>query len=184
MYWILRLIPSRVSEVTAMAIDCLRPLGDDYILTLIDHKDSGSPYYAKNRLIHLKYKGMGKYLIDLIKEQQIEALSLQKFLAEKKRGLLFTSRSRVITIIKAPNIERIKSIKPKNHQNLKKFWNQSNDPRGSFRSIVYLFWYRDYVNRLIKNNKDRNSEIKHPFRLCNSILSILENILFLNVSSD
>lgn len=90
-YWICRLIPSRISEITTLPIDCLRPYGEnEYTLTLHMYKQNGGYTKPELRIIHLKYENMGKYLIDLIREQQVIAKNLQIILSDESKGFLFT----------------------------------------------------------------------------------------------
>ncbi len=69
-YWILRLLPNRITEVVSMTNDCLKPItSDSYILTISTPKQSG-PYESDMiKMIEIKYVGIGAYLIDLIKAQ-------------------------------------------------------------------------------------------------------------------
>lgn len=90
LYWILRLIPSRISEVCAIPIDCLRQFNGKYVLFIPTWKQNGGHYKGEIRSIHLEYTGMGKYLIDLIREQQGAANSLQGHVDTEQQGLLFT----------------------------------------------------------------------------------------------
>ncbi|MGB4590468.1 MAG: tyrosine-type recombinase/integrase [Clostridiaceae bacterium] len=70
-YWICRLIPSRINEVLSIPIDCLKHFHDDiYTLTLHNFKQNGGYLQPELRLIQIKYSDMGKYLVDLILEQQ------------------------------------------------------------------------------------------------------------------
>lgn len=90
-YWICRLIPSRINEVTTIPINCLKKYREnEYTLTLHMYKQNGGYIEPELRVIHLKYKDMGKNLIDLIKEQQDIAQSLQGSLLEEKKDFLFT----------------------------------------------------------------------------------------------
>jgi len=89
-YWVLRLIPSRISEVCAISIDCLKQWGGRYILFIPTWKQNGGHFTGEIRSIHLEYTSMGKYLIDLIKEQQAVSKGLQEYLAPEHQGLLFT----------------------------------------------------------------------------------------------
>lgn len=91
MYWILRSIPSRVQEITSMDLECLRPYRDGFILALDDWKQSGNQHRSQKRLIHLLDKGHGKFLLDLVREQQEFARAFQDNLSKEKRGYLFIS---------------------------------------------------------------------------------------------
>lgn len=87
-YWICRLIPSRINEVLTIPIECIRQYGDQYTLTLHMYKQNGGYITPEKRLIGFKNEGMGAYLLNLIKEQQKAAYSLQDYTLEK--DLLFT----------------------------------------------------------------------------------------------
>jgi len=90
-YWICRLIPSRINEVTTIPIECLKQLREnEYTLTLNMFKQNGGYLQPELRVIYLKYDGIVKYMIDLIKEQQEISKSLQDDLPVEDRGLLFT----------------------------------------------------------------------------------------------
>ena len=89
-YWVLRLIPSRISEVCAISIDCLKQFNGKYVLFIPTWKQNGGHFTGEIRSIHLEYTGMGKYLIDLIIEQQAVSKGLQEYLGTEHQGLLFT----------------------------------------------------------------------------------------------
>jgi integrase len=93
-YWICRSIPNRIGEALGMKINCLKATKKDhgsYVLFLPTYKQNGGYKEAQIRRIYLKYEGHGKYLIDMIKEQQMIAESLQdKIKKEDERSLLFT----------------------------------------------------------------------------------------------
>ncbi|MBS5216183.1 MAG: site-specific integrase [Clostridiales bacterium] len=89
-YWICRLIPSRIGEVITIPIECLRSYGGDYyILTLNMFKQNGGYLVPEKRMIQIKYSDMGKYLVDLIKEQQIVANKYQYLCKENQKDRLF-----------------------------------------------------------------------------------------------
>lgn len=89
-YWIARSIPSRATEVLGMNLDCLKPYGEDTWVVLIPTwKQNGGYKQAQIRRVYIHYKGHGKFLIDLIKEQQEYAKSLQDRLPEELKGYLF-----------------------------------------------------------------------------------------------
>lgn len=94
-YWICRLIPSRINEITTLPIDCLKKYREnEYTLTLHMYKQNGGYIEPELRIIHLKYEDMGKYLIDLIKEQQEIAQNLQNAISIEKKGFLFTYKAK------------------------------------------------------------------------------------------
>lgn len=69
-YWILRLIPNRITEVLSMKVNCLKQIDNNtYILSIPTFKQAGQYHKGSVKLIEIKYDGIGKYLIDLIKEQ-------------------------------------------------------------------------------------------------------------------
>ena len=63
-YWILRLIPSRISEVLNMKIDCLKPYNGHYCLFIPSWKQNGGRKAPIMRCIHIEDEGMGRFLID------------------------------------------------------------------------------------------------------------------------
>lgn len=91
-YWILRLIPSRVSEVLNMKIDCLKPYNGHYCLFIPSWKQNGGRRNPIMRCIHIENEGMGGYLISLIKKQQQMSNEFQKYMLESEQGALFTYR--------------------------------------------------------------------------------------------
>lgn len=91
-YWLLRLIPSRIGEILGMKIDCLKRFNGQYVLFIPTWKQNGGWQQSAIRSIHLEDKGIAGYLIGLIKEQQETARQLQEFLPEDKKGMLFSYR--------------------------------------------------------------------------------------------
>lgn len=89
-YWILRLIPSRISEVVGIRIDCLKRYNGHYVLFIPTWKQNGGWREPIMRSIHLEETGIAGYLIDLIKKQQNKARRLQKHMADNKKGALLT----------------------------------------------------------------------------------------------
>jgi len=94
-YWVLRLIPSRVSEVLGMQIDCLKPFDEHYCLFIPTWKQNGGYTEPIMRTIHLNDEGMGGHLIALIGEQQKMSIAYQDKLLERKQGLLFSYRAQI-----------------------------------------------------------------------------------------
>jgi integrase len=74
-YWILRLLPNRITEVGSIKVDCFKKIdADTYSLTIPTFKQSG-PYNAPEiKMLFIKNLGFGEYFIDLIKDQQEYAL--------------------------------------------------------------------------------------------------------------
>lgn len=95
-YWILRLIPSRISEVVGMPIECLKRFDGKYVLFIPTWKQNGGWRKPVTRSIHLEEKGIAAYLIGIIKEQQEEARQLQEHMPDNKQGALFTYRQRYL----------------------------------------------------------------------------------------
>lgn len=91
-YWILRTIPSRISEILDMRIDCIKPYDDHWVIFIPTTKQNGGYIEAEVRSIHIEYTGHGKFLIDLIREQQELARSLQSYLLDKDKNALFANR--------------------------------------------------------------------------------------------
>jgi len=89
-YWILRLIPSRISEVLAMKIDCVKPYNGKYVVFIPTWKQNGGNIEPIIRSIHLEDTGIAGYLLELIRSQQKIANQLQMHLDEHKRGCLFS----------------------------------------------------------------------------------------------
>lgn len=89
-YWILRLIPSRIGEVVGMNIDCLKSFNGAYQLFIPTWKQNGGHREPIIRTIRLEYEGMAAYLIDLIKEQQACSKSIQKHMKEGEKDILFS----------------------------------------------------------------------------------------------
>lgn len=92
-YWILRLVPSRISEVLNIKIDCLKPFDGHYCLFIPTWKQNGGRREPIMRCTHIENKGMGGYLISLIHKQQNMSKELQKFMPENKKDALFTYRT-------------------------------------------------------------------------------------------
>ncbi len=89
-YWILRLIPSRISEVLAMKIDCVKPYNGKYVIFIPTWKQNGGNLEPIIRSIHLEDTGIAGYLLELIRAQQKIANQLQIRLDEHKKGCLFS----------------------------------------------------------------------------------------------
>ncbi len=95
-YWLLRLIPSRISEILGMKIDCLKPFDGHYCIFIPMWKQNGGYKEPIMRTIHIEDEGIGGHLIALIREQQKMALSYQCYLPEEKQGVLFAYRSQIL----------------------------------------------------------------------------------------
>lgn len=92
-YWVLRLVPSRISEVLAMELHCVKPFDEHFVLTIPTFKQNGGYKEGIPRLIHLEEEGIGAYLLDLLKKQQKESGSVQKMLPKDNRNALFGYQS-------------------------------------------------------------------------------------------
>lgn len=88
-YWLLRLIPSRISEILGMKIDCIKPYNGHYVIFIPTWKQNGGHIEPMYRSIHLEREGMGGYLLELLQKQQMDANDLQSRLPELKKGYLF-----------------------------------------------------------------------------------------------
>lgn len=87
-YWTLRLFPNRIEEVCSMTPQALKPLSEDkYLLTIPVSKTAGNFDEPEEKHFQILYTGMGKYYIDLIKEQQAYTAQM---MPESK--FLFTSK--------------------------------------------------------------------------------------------
>lgn len=91
-YWILRLIPSRISEVLGMKIDCIKPFNGKFVVFIPTWKQNGGHMEPILRSIHLHEEGIAGHLIGLIQEQQVTSMELQSQLPENKWGALFSYR--------------------------------------------------------------------------------------------
>lgn len=89
-YWICRLIPSRIGEVISIPTKCIKQYGEEYTLTLNMYKQNGGYIEPEKRLIGFKNEGMGNYLLDLIRKQMDVSESIQHYVGEDDKGLLFT----------------------------------------------------------------------------------------------
>ena len=75
-YWVLRLIPSRISEVLGMKLDCLKHFNEHYQLFVPTWKQNGGNKEPILRTIRLEKTGIAGYLIDLIKRKSTFELSI------------------------------------------------------------------------------------------------------------
>lgn len=88
-YWLLRLVPSRISEILGMKIDCIKPYNGHYVLFIPTWKQNGGHIEPMYRSIHLEMEGMGGYMLELLQKQQVAANDLQSRLPALKKGYLF-----------------------------------------------------------------------------------------------
>ena len=68
-YWLLRLIPLRISEILGMKIDCIKPFGGHYCILIPTWKQNGGYKEPIMRVIHVNDEDMGAHLMALIREQ-------------------------------------------------------------------------------------------------------------------
>lgn len=94
-YWLLRLIPSRISEILGMKLDCIKPFDGHFCIFIPSWKQNGGYKEPIMRIIHINDEGMGGYLLSLLREQQIAALSYQDYLPDNKKGSFFTLRGQI-----------------------------------------------------------------------------------------
>lgn len=112
-YWILRSIPSRISEVCSIDLDCLRPYEFNgrkgFILTIPEWKQSANQHRPRKKLVHILDEGHGKFLLDMVREQQRIAKIVENVLPGSKRGYLMVAldprRSRDVLLRKAVEVE-------------------------------------------------------------------------------
>jgi len=93
MYWLMRSYPSRVTEICSMELNCVKPSykGDgNYVIFIPTWKQSGGYLEPEMRTIHVKDAGHGKFILDLIREQQEISNLLQAQIGENDKGMLFS----------------------------------------------------------------------------------------------
>ncbi|MFJ7185583.1 tyrosine-type recombinase/integrase [Lysinibacillus xylanilyticus] len=90
-YWICRLIPNRISEVSSMKIGCIKPYINEKVITIPSFKQNGGHEEPEIKQIALIEEGMGKYLLDLIRQQEEVSKSLQGYIGDNEKGFLLTS---------------------------------------------------------------------------------------------
>ncbi len=95
-YWLLRLIPSRISEILGMKIDCLKHFNSHYQLFIPTWKQNGGHREPILRTIRLENNGIGTLLIELIEKQKKEALRIQGHLQEQEKGYLFAYKDSIV----------------------------------------------------------------------------------------
>lgn len=103
-YWILRTIPNRINEVLSIQRNCLKPLFNHYNFLINTWKQNGGYLVPEVKTIPIKYQGHGKYLIDLIREQQKVSKTLSEKIesnelddTEEKKKMLFLTYGYVFT---------------------------------------------------------------------------------------
>lgn len=88
-FWLLRLVPSHISEILGMKIDCIKPYNGHYVIFIPTWKQNGGHIEPMYRSIHLEREGMGGYLLELLQKQQGAASIMQSRLPDLKKGYLF-----------------------------------------------------------------------------------------------
>lgn len=89
-YWLLRLIPSRISEIIGIRLDCLKRYNGNYVLFIPSWKQNNGRKEPLMRSIHLEDTEMSGYLIALIKAQQEASDGYQHYLSVNKKDMLFS----------------------------------------------------------------------------------------------
>lgn len=75
-YWILRIYPNRHSEVSSIRIDCLTPMQGHFLLRIPSTKTNGGYPIPEIKAIPMAFTGHSKYVINLIKQQQVQVRAL------------------------------------------------------------------------------------------------------------
>lgn len=89
-YWICRLIPSRITEVCSMKVECIKPYMEYKVLSIPTFKQEVNYIKPKMRNIGLKEEDMGKFLLDLINKQIDESSEYRNDIKDKiEREFLF-----------------------------------------------------------------------------------------------
>jgi len=152
-YWLLRLIPSRISEIVGMRIDCLKRFNGEYIVFIPTWKQNGGWIEPVMRSIHLEDKGIAAYLISLIQEQQTEARKLQQYVPEAKRGALFTYRQRYDREGKPPYYTKLCFVANGTSiqyrlQEICKRYNITDDSGNIYKITTHQFRHNGITDRL------------------------------------
>lgn len=114
-YWIMRFIPSRISEIHKLPINCIKKTKNGWTITLYMWKQNGGYYEPELRV--LSFKNTSKecnYLYNLIVEQQKAAKRIQKKLPKEKQGFLFTHSKKLLDIKLKKEANKIKYKECKN----------------------------------------------------------------------
>lgn len=90
-YWVCRLIPNRITEVSSMKIGCIKPYINERVITIPTFKQNGGYEEPEMKQIALKEEGMGKYLLDLIRQQEEVSKGMQGYVSDNEKGFLLTS---------------------------------------------------------------------------------------------
>lgn len=82
-YWICRLIPSRITEVCSMKIECIKPYMNYKIVSIPTFKQEVNYIKPKMRNICLMEDSMGEFLLDLIKKQIDESKEYRNYIDDE-----------------------------------------------------------------------------------------------------
>ena len=93
-YWIARMFPSRLKEITRLQVDFIKKVNDGWVLVLPMWKQNGGYTESEIRTVRLKKNNVeGMFLINLILEQIKCSNELQSHLDDTKpKNYLFTAR--------------------------------------------------------------------------------------------
>ncbi|MFP3123801.1 integrase [Ectobacillus funiculus] len=97
-YWLQRSFPNRISQVTSVSYNCLKPLYSAYVISFVHTKQSGGYVIAETHTVPVLNTGHGRYIIELIKKVQDQRKELiKKFPVAKKSEdfLLLLSGTRI-----------------------------------------------------------------------------------------
>lgn len=95
-YWLLRLVPSRISEILGMKIDCIKPFDGHFCIFIPMWKQNGGYREPIVRTIHINDEGIGGHLLALVREQQKWAMAYQCYMPEEKQNALFSYRAQIL----------------------------------------------------------------------------------------
>lgn len=77
-YWLQRSFPNRITEVTSIPFNCLKPLYNMYVINIPTPKQSGGYITAEIKTIPVLNSGHGKFIVELIKKVQKQTKELLK----------------------------------------------------------------------------------------------------------
>lgn len=145
MYWTLRLIPNRFSEVLNCQDDCLKQLTDTlYTISIPTYKQEG-PYQQTVRVIYIKNEDVGKMYIDIVKE----TIKAAKQIDNRKMNLICYQQSS--KRIWDPSVQEMRFI-----------------PVNNCYHIVSLTQFNKFLANLCQfyNIQDQNGYIYKPTSHC------------------
>ncbi len=153
-YWVLRFIPSRIGEVLGMKLDCLKPYQGNYVIFIPTWKQNGGNKEPIIRSVHIKDAEEGAFLINILKQQQVEARKMQDKMREEEKGFLFTyqrkinRKSGVVTLSKEFRIMRWPGLS----SHLKRIceeYNIRNDDGTRYRFTTHQLRHNGITDRLL-----------------------------------